>query len=196
MPAPRTAALLLALIACVAVPPPFLSARAQKSGPVHVPANVLDSYVGQYREQGEPDLVFSVFRDGDRLYLESARTARLDLTPESNTSFSPDSTSHYAFQADTSGAVTSMKFSAPGQEILFTRISSTPEHNHFRPYSREEVMIPMRDGVKLHAIILRPTDTKEPLPFLMQRTPMASMATTPTPSTPAIPSWPRAATSS
>ena len=127
--------------------------------------------LGQYREQDEPDIVLSVFRDGDRLYMESARTARIDLTAESNTSFSPDSTSHYAFQTDASGAVNAMKFSAPGQEILFTRISSQPAQNHFRPYSREELMIPMRDGVKLHAVILRPTDTKDPLPFLMQRTP-------------------------
>jgi len=29
----------------------------------------------------------------------------------------------------------------------------------------------MRDGIKLHAIILRPTDTAEALPFLMERTP-------------------------
>ncbi|MGB9144827.1 MAG: CocE/NonD family hydrolase [Acidobacteriaceae bacterium] len=50
-------------------------------------------------------------------------------------------------------------------------MSSHPVANHFRPYSREEVMIPMRDGVKLHAVILRPTDTHEPLPFLMERTP-------------------------
>ncbi len=32
-------------------------------------------------------------------------------------------------------------------------------------------MIPMRDGVKLHAVILRPTDIPMPLPILMQRTP-------------------------
>ena len=32
-------------------------------------------------------------------------------------------------------------------------------------------MIPMRDGVKLHAIVFRPTDTREPLPFLLDRSP-------------------------
>ena len=32
-------------------------------------------------------------------------------------------------------------------------------------------MIPMRDGVKLHAVILKPADIATPLPFLMQRTP-------------------------
>jgi putative CocE/NonD family hydrolase len=40
-------------------------------------------------------------------------------------------------------------------------------------YVRSEVMIPVRDGVKLHAVILRPagSETGEPLPFLMERTP-------------------------
>ena len=32
-------------------------------------------------------------------------------------------------------------------------------------------MIPMRDGVKLHAVILKPADIAMPLPFLIQRTP-------------------------
>ena len=40
-------------------------------------------------------------------------------------------------------------------------------------YVKSEAMIPVRDGVKLHAVILRPkgSETGEPLPFLMQRTP-------------------------
>jgi uncharacterized protein len=38
-------------------------------------------------------------------------------------------------------------------------------------YSRQEVMIPMRDGVKLHTVIFTPKDQKEKLPFLMLRTP-------------------------
>jgi uncharacterized protein len=42
-----------------------------------------------------------------------------------------------------------------------------------RKYARQEAMIPMRDGVKLHAMILRPIhiDVGEKLPFLMARTP-------------------------
>ena len=41
----------------------------------------------------------------------------------------------------------------------------------FHDYVRSEAMIPMRDGVKLHAVILEPADIKAPLPILMQRTP-------------------------
>ncbi len=43
-----------------------------------------------------------------------------------------------------------------------------------REYARQEVMIPMRDGVKLHAVLLLPSGfsaSGEKLPFLMERTP-------------------------
>ncbi|WP_448662388.1 CocE/NonD family hydrolase [Sphingomonas sp. CJ20] len=39
------------------------------------------------------------------------------------------------------------------------------------PFIVEEAMIPMRDGVKLHTVILRLRDQKGPLPILLQRTP-------------------------
>lgn len=38
-------------------------------------------------------------------------------------------------------------------------------------YNRQEVMITMRDGVKLHTVIFAPKDQSEKLPFLMLRTP-------------------------
>jgi len=41
----------------------------------------------------------------------------------------------------------------------------------FREYDKEEVMIPMRDGVKLHTMILRPKVQTEALPIIMLRTP-------------------------
>jgi len=39
------------------------------------------------------------------------------------------------------------------------------------PYVGSDVMIPMRDGVKLHAKIFTPRAQSEPLPFLIERTP-------------------------
>lgn len=40
-------------------------------------------------------------------------------------------------------------------------------------YTKSEAMIPVRDGIKLHAVILRPkgSESGEALPFLMERTP-------------------------
>jgi uncharacterized protein len=38
-------------------------------------------------------------------------------------------------------------------------------------YNRQEAMIPMRDGIKLHTVIFIPKNQNEPLPFLLARTP-------------------------
>ncbi len=39
------------------------------------------------------------------------------------------------------------------------------------PFQYQEVMVPMRDGVRLQTVILTPISKKEPLPILLQRTP-------------------------
>ncbi|HEY1342800.1 MAG TPA: CocE/NonD family hydrolase, partial [Bryobacteraceae bacterium] len=38
-------------------------------------------------------------------------------------------------------------------------------------FDKSEVMIPARDGVKLHTVLFKPKDVKEPLPILLERTP-------------------------
>ena len=38
-------------------------------------------------------------------------------------------------------------------------------------YTGQDVMIPMRDGVRLHAVVWKPAHQREPLPFLLNRTP-------------------------
>ncbi len=52
-------------------------------------------------------------------------------------------------------------------------LSAVPLPGRLRAYTREEAMLPMRDGVRLHAVILRPTELTpgETLPFLLNRTP-------------------------
>jgi predicted acyl esterase len=42
---------------------------------------------------------------------------------------------------------------------------------HKPPLRFQEVMIPMRDGVRLETVILTPVNASEPLPILLQRTP-------------------------
>ena len=50
-------------------------------------------------------------------------------------------------------------------------------------YMSEDVMIPMRDGMRLHAVVLRPASgsahADEPLPILLDRTPYGTAAATP-----------------
>jgi hypothetical protein len=163
----RPIVLCLAL-ACLAHTP---SLPAQQPAPPHIATSVLENYVGQYRRQDEPEILLSVFRDHDHLYLEGPRTPRTDLAARSDTVFTPDDGSTiYSFLA---APGTSFRFiHITGSETAtLQRISAQPVPNHFRPYSRRDVMILMRDGVKLHAVILRPAGTHDALPFLMQRTP-------------------------
>ena len=47
------------------------------------------------------------------------------------------------------------------------------------PFTFQEVMIPMRDGVHLQTVILAPADQKEPLPILFRRTPYGVPARAP-----------------
>ena len=162
--------------------------------------NNLDRFVGQYRYVDEPDIVLSVFHTGDHLTIETARTAATELKSEGATDSEAKfkASGHgpeFVFTINAAGDVTEVRREEQGGAAYATKISTAPEHNHFRHYSREEVMIPMRDGVKLHAIILRPTDTKEPLPFLMQRRRMAWTGQIRTRSTRSTRSWRGAATS-
>jgi len=147
-------------------------AQASSAAQTKSDATTLDRYVGEYRYQNEPDVTLSFFRDGSQLAVESARMAHTPLKASAPDTFTPENSgTHFVFQSDANGQVTGVKRIVDKDEALAPRISSQPQHNHFRTYDRKEFMIPMRDGVKLHAVVLRPLDTNEPLPLLMQRTP-------------------------
>ena len=58
--------------------------------------------------------------------------------------------------------------------VVAARAQEAPQKGASKEYTRSEAMVPMRDGVKLHVVILRPAGSEsggEPLPFLMERTP-------------------------
>ncbi|MES2443659.1 MAG: CocE/NonD family hydrolase [Pseudomonadota bacterium] len=66
-------------------------------------------------------------------------------------------------------------FAAP-----LTAVAKTPAtHQAESPFTLEEVMIPMRDGVKLHTVILRPRGAAGPLPILFSRTPYGTASQPP-----------------
>jgi putative CocE/NonD family hydrolase len=63
-------------------------------------------------------------------------------------------------------------------KIVFIALFLSASYNIFaqiaKPddkYNRQEVMIPMRDGLKLHTVIYTPKTQTEKLPFLLERTP-------------------------
>ncbi|HWC73732.1 MAG TPA: CocE/NonD family hydrolase [Gemmatimonadales bacterium] len=55
--------------------------------------------------------------------------------------------------------------------LLLAIFVQSPATVQVAGYERTEVMIPMRDGVKLHTVIERPVSASGPLPILLHRTP-------------------------
>ncbi|MBB5316791.1 hypothetical protein HDF09_001460 [Edaphobacter lichenicola] len=167
------------LMASVAVVGAQEAQTAEKHSAITLPVGALDAYVGQYRNEVEPDVVSSVYREGDKLYIEGERRARLELQAESADHFYARGL-RVVFARSATGKVSGLTstFGERGERGVETKEERFSQAgmrlNHFREYTRSEAMIPMRDGVNLHVVILRPAGSEtngEALPFLMQRTP-------------------------
>ena len=143
--------------------------------PVQTPAQVaaqpqLDALSGEYTDPANPDTPISVYPADGKLTIESERGVPTALKPVSPVEFAiPDAKVTLRFTLDASGRASGVAFSSMPAAVLSR--TGPPVHHLFHDYQRIEAMIPMRDGVKLHAIILKPADIAVPLPFLIQRTP-------------------------
>jgi putative CocE/NonD family hydrolase len=134
------------------------------------PAASLESLAGEYADPAEPDTPLSFYVQSGKLTVESERRVPVELKQNSVTEFGvPDTKITFRFTLDASGHGATV--SSSQQPIMTYRRTGDAVHHVFHDYQRSEVMIPMRDGVKLHAVILKPVDMADPLPFLIQRTP-------------------------
>jgi putative CocE/NonD family hydrolase len=130
----------------------------------------LEALAGEYADPVEPDTPLSFYVVDGRLVVESERDIPTELKPLSPLEFAlSDSKNFVRFTLDAAGRGATVAYpSSPGS--VYRRIGE-PVHHLFHDYRRSEVMIPMRDGIKLHAVILKPADIAAPLPFLVVRTP-------------------------
>jgi putative CocE/NonD family hydrolase len=102
--------------------------------------------------------------------VESERLVPTALKSISETEFVvPEAKVTFRFTLDALGHATIVTVS--GDKTTVYLRTGEPVHHVFHDYQRTEVMIPMRDGVKLHAVILKPADITAALPFLIQRSP-------------------------
>ena len=130
----------------------------------------LEALAGEYTDTAEPDVPLSFYVQGGKLFVESERNVPEELKAISALEFGfPNSRKSFRFFLDASGKGVSVVQSTDTGDVY--RRTGPPVHHVFHDYRRTEVMIPMRDGVKLHAVILKPGDISAPLPFLIQRTP-------------------------
>ena len=58
--------------------------------------------------------------------------------------------------------------------VLVLLLAGTAQAQTITAYNKQEVMIPMRDGVRLYTVILTPKEKTGPLPFLITRTPYSA----------------------
>ena len=130
----------------------------------------LEALAGEYTDPNEPDTPVSFYVQDGKLVFESERNVPAELKPVSAFEFSLHGakfTLRFALDADGHG--NSMAFSDEPNDRY--RRTGPPVHHLFHDYQRTEAMIPMRDGVKLHTLVLKPADINAPLPFIIQRTP-------------------------
>ncbi len=134
--------------------------------------------VGLYTDVNEPDQVTSVYREHGHVFEEGDRTPRAELFAKSPLQFVTEGSQVFDFVRDASGTVTGLRVRGEKDSDDVHTLTRTKQGeqriNHFRGYTRQEVMIPVRDGVKLHAVVLRPMGSEkggERLPILMERTP-------------------------
>ncbi len=128
------------------------------------------SLTGEYTNPHDPDTPLSFYVREGKLVVESDRLIPTELTANSATEFGqPGSKTTLRFTLDDSGKGATVVVSNESDAVY--RRSGEPVHHLFHDYQRAEVMIPMRDGIKLHAVILKPADIAGALPILMQRTP-------------------------
>ena len=173
---PRLRARLALAVLCLALLPfaPALAwpmpHHAQAPAPAQTAAQ-LEALSGEYTDPVEPDGPLSVYVQDGKLLVESERNVPAELKPLSAFEFGlSDSKTTFRFTLDAAGRGATLVVSSDPEGSVHQR-TGAPVHHLFHDYQRSEVMIPMRDGVKLHAVILKPADIAAPLPFLIQRTP-------------------------
>ena len=165
----RSATSLLLLVALIA-----LDASSQVPTPAEVkiaPAT-FDAYVGQYQDARDPDMIFSIFRDDGHFYVQPTAQGKVEIFAESDSRFFlKDFPAAVDFVRGADGKVTALVWHQGGRDTSLKRIADVPIKEPYTAFTRTEVMIPMRDGNKLFTVIFSPSDLKEKLPIILERTP-------------------------
>ena len=168
----RIAAVCFALISATlvfAAPALATSVQPDDKAPALTTAQ-LGALAGEYTNPIEPDTPLSFYVVDGKLTVESERRIPTELRPVSSIEFSTATDSfNLHFTVDSTGQGVSVAWTDSPNDVF--KKTGPPVHHLFHDYQRTEAMIPMRDGVKLHAVILKPADIPGPLPFLLQRTP-------------------------
>ena len=148
------------------------NSQAPKHIEVKIDPQLFDEYAGQFSFVDNPDQIFSFLRDGNRFFLQPTNPPKIEIFPEGKDSFFLKITeASLTFGRDSQGKVTTAVWHQAGANRQLRRISNQPAADVWQPFDRREVMIPMRDGFKLHTLVCAPQNQLEALPIIMERTP-------------------------
>ena len=173
----RYAVVLAVLLGCARPPAPARAPAPGAAPPAAAPGAVdpraFDAYVGQYADSANAEMVLSVYRDGRRYYLQPTDNPPFELTPAAADTFAvPALQGRIAFLRDSAGRVVAARVRAGDHDFpIGRRVSDRPVIVRFTEMTRTDTMIPMRDGTRLHTVILAPVERRGPLPILLERTP-------------------------
>ena len=177
-----SARLTLALLLAVACAAPRVTTRpsaaatiSNDTSAVASPArtNPFDEYVGQYAATDAGDMVISIYADSGRWWMQPTDNPRFEIVAARTDTFDVPMIKHrLAFLRDAAGRVTGVRVrSGDFDHPVAPRISDRPIIVRFVAMTRTDTMIPMRDGTRLHTVIVAPSAPAGPLPFMLQRTP-------------------------
>ena len=130
-----------------------------------------DGYAGQFQDKKNPDQTLNFYRTGDHLTVETERRPPTELKTLSPTEFTDaDSSISAWFTLGADGKATAVRTSKAADAAIYAHVGEAVKRE-LKPYVRSEAMVPMRDGVKLHVVIVRPTWISAGIPILLERTP-------------------------
>jgi uncharacterized protein len=140
----------------------------QNAGQEPVPAATVP---GDYKNTADPDDFRTFYPENGKLMVESDRGVPTAMKALSAEEFVPEGSKN-KFHFEHAGNGEKLTVVGPdGKELASYDRVGDPVRHVYHDYERSEAMIPARDGVKLHVVILKPADITTPLPFLIQRTP-------------------------
>ena len=138
-----------------------------------VTSSSLEPFVGQYEDSVNlGGTILSFFSRDGKLFLQVTNQDPIELARFGSNKFRIAGRDGDAeFILDSAGRVTGMIWRQAGAEYKTKKISDKPAKDTRVAFKRTEVMIPMRDGVKLFTVILTPETQTGNLPIYMERTP-------------------------
>ena len=150
------------------------TADAPSTGARPVGTRSFDDYIGQYAATDDAELVLSVYADSGRHWMQPTDNPRFELVAAGADTFDVRAIKHrLAFQRDAAGRVTGVRVRGGdgSDHPIAPRISDRPIIVRFVAMTRTDTMIPMRDGTRLHTVIVAPSTSAGPLPIVLERTP-------------------------